>query len=77
MSDADVPTDADPTDAIRSDVIEDLSGTASPTDVAEEHAEQIDSEKVKKNIKEKHDHITFVFSLRNGTRSRLPGGLAS
>ena len=48
VSDIDVPTDADPTDAITSDVIEDLSGAASPTDVAGEPAEQIDTEKVKK-----------------------------
>jgi hypothetical protein len=46
VSDIDVPTDAEPTDAI--DVIEDLSGAASPTDVAGEPAEQIDTEKVKK-----------------------------
>ena len=49
VSDIDVPTDAEPTDAITLDIVEDLAGAASPTDVAGEPAEQIDTEKVKKH----------------------------
>ena len=60
VSDIDVPTDAEPTDAITLDIVEDLAGAASPTDVAGEPAEQIDTEKVKKTLK-KNIIIQFIF----------------